>query len=291
MYTEYVELQVEILNSAGAATSARTLYADIRNSLGELVKTISLNDVTEVTPGVYTYTLDIRDTSLYVGTSITVLWCTKDEGLVPAQAFVRYKILSPEPFGNNVRLLTWSPSHRKRGYYGFRIYRQLPPDGPLEEIGNSTFPFWFDDSEYPSIDAKQRVRYVIRELIWTFDQEGIVETGNPVNLNVIDTNHKYCTITGQISDLMGAHASDSLSFFVHESDAPQRIGAAYLTRRNEVTVPINERGYFGIPLIQGSYVTVELSDAGIYGKFVVPRTEASPFKNLCFTDLDTHRAQ
>ena len=291
MFTESLLLQVQILNNAGVAASASILYGVVRNSEGTVVRTLTLDDVTEVARGLYEYTLDVSDTEIFVGNEVTVFWCTRSEELTPEKAFNRYPIYSPNSYTSTTRLITWCPSYRTKGLYGYTVQRKMPGESSYTEVAKTIYPYWFDDTEYESVEQRKRSLWNVYSLIWMHTRSEPGRGTQMGDITCIETDHKYCEIFGSVRDLIGGHASDTLNFFVHEHDAPQLIGSSYMTRRNEVTAPINSAGLFKIPLIQGALVTVELSDAGIIGKFVVPRVANCPFKEIDFTPIDTHRAQ
>lgn len=301
MHIESVNIEVQILDSAGVPTSAPLLYGVVRNNNGKIVDNLSLEDLTEVTTGVYQLlAYDVTDTQRFPGTEFTIFWCTQSIATSPETALQAYVIFGEHPTGFQTRLITWCPTYREEHLYGYEIFRSLPWPSErgavemtgLESIGRSLYPYFFDQSDYVSSAEYHRTTFEVRELIWRADVPEEPGYGSQTSrVEIIESPYNYCKINGHVSNVSGDTSAHMLSFMVHEQDAPQKFGFSYLQRRNEVSVPINEQGYFSVPLLQGSLVTVELSDIGLMAKFVVPRQTTVAFSCLDFHPIDTHRAQ
>ncbi len=149
MFTETIDITVQVLDSAGAPASAPLLFGIIRNSLGDIVQTLDLDDLEEVAVGSYQLlSYDVSDHVKFPGTELTIFWCTQSCDYTPAEALQTYRIYSPRAFAYAHRLLRWCPSFRKEGLYGYEVFRSLPSATP--EPFNGTL---YDDNLLLNLDV------------------------------------------------------------------------------------------------------------------------------------------
>lgn len=294
MHITTVDISITTLDSAGAAASAPLLYGVIRNSRGEIVQVLTLDDVTETARGVYEISsFDISDSTKYPGTEFTIFWCTKSSDVSPQTALQRYAIYADHPSGVTTRLITWMPTYRKSLLYGYRIARKLASETEFTTLGYSVYPYFFDRTSYSAPAEFHAASFLINELIWSSTDEAEPILGNECGqVNFIETRHDYCEVYGEIYDVIGGSVADNITFYVHEDDAPHRYSdTSLLARRNGYVAPVNYRGEFSAPLLRGALVTAEIADAGINARFVVPDQPHALLKDLTLYPFDTHRAQ
>jgi len=291
MYITSVDTSIQFLDANGAATSVNALSGVVRNSIGEVVQTLVLNDMAEDSVGLYTKTLDVSDSNVFPGTSLTIVWSTTDPNGTPEVARQTYAIFAEHPSYVRSRYLIWEPSPLNSALYGYQVERQLPNEAEYTVIGNTTSNYFFDETEFDVPATFHRAKYRISEL--RFGNDSVpTATITGITFKRVESPHQHCRLYGRITDVQGSGYPAMISFFVHEVDTPQEIGGSHLMRRNEVNVYPNARGEFSIPLVQGALVTAEASDICVNARFVVPREYSYNFKDLEFYPLaTTYRAQ
>ena len=294
MHITTVDISITTLDSAGAAASAPLLYGVIRNSRGEIVQVLTLDDVTETSLGVYELSgFDVSDSTKFPGTEMTIFWCTKSDSVSPQTALQRYTLYADHPSGVTTRLLTWMPSYRKRKLYGYRVSRKLASETEYTTLANTVYPYYFDRTSYATPAAFHAASFRVEELIWNTSDDELPILGAQVDqFKTIETRHDYCEVYGEIYDVIGGSVADNIIFYVHEDDAPQNYSdTSMLARRNGYAAPVNYRGEFSAPLLRGALVTAEIADAGLNARFVVPDQPHALLKDLTLYPFDTHRAQ
>lgn len=287
-----LDVQIRTLNSDGTPTSATSLVGIVKNSLGEEVHRFDFNNLTETAHGVYAHAdFDVTDPQKYPGANLSIFWYTCDAGVSPENTFQYYDFYPNTPNRSKQVLLTWAPALGR--LFGYQIERQRPSEDDYVIVGYATSPYYIDHSVYASDNEVFASRWRVRSMVWgSFDDDTPILSKDMDAIKVYQTEHDYCVLSGMVSDLIGRPSDiTSIYFYVHESDAPMIKGSTLFMRRNELAVPLNSQGYFSVPLIQGLYVTVEIPDTGVAGKFLVPKQKHAQFNTLELTPLERYRGQ
>lgn len=293
MYTSTIAVSIRTINSLGVPTSAPELYGVVHNIRGEQVDVLTFERLTETAPGVYSLDdYSVADTNKFPGTELTIFWCTRSSTVSPEVSLQRYPIFAKHPSGFTNRLLTWHPSYRRNNLYGYRIYRRLRDEEAATVFANTVYPYFFDRSVYDTPTDFHLAQFTVSELVWGATQfdEPIEGVGSYI-IRKTETRREFCEIYGEVVDVMGGSSAESVNFFVHEKDAPQVNGTAFLSRRDSVTAPVNYRGEFSIPLIQGTLVTADIPEAGIQRRFVVPNKARAALKDIPHYPVEINRAE
>ena len=290
MFTTSIDIQIRTLDSTGAPVSVSSIEGIVRNSEGARVATLTLEDLMETSRGVYeAQGYDVSDSQRFPGTELTVFWCVPEAGASPEEAFQRYSIFSPVALSGSTRLLTWCPTQAPN-VYGYELFRSLD-DGDFVPYAKSVFPYFFDRGQYADQKEWELAKFKAEPMIWKSSADTPEGNGVGYEVNRVVNDKSYCEVFGEIVDLIGSGAAESIYFYVHEKDAPQESGRSFLMRRNEISVSPTSRGQFSVPLICGTLVTAEIPSAGIIRRFIVPNTPRVNLKDLEFYPLETHRAQ
>ncbi len=290
MFTTTIDIQIRTLDSLGTPVSVPAIEGIIRNYEGERVATLTLEDLTETSTGVYAADgYDVSDSQKFPGTELTIFWCVLEEGISPEVAFQRYSIFSPVNVSGSTRILTWCARQDPK-VYGYEIFRTIQGEGPTS-YAKTVFPYFFDRGTYTNQKEWELARFSAQPMVWTPAADTPKSNGVTYEVTRIVNDKTYCEIFGEVLDVSGSGVAESIYFYVHEKDAPQNSGRSFFMRRNEISASPNYRGQFSVPLICGSLVTAEIPSAGIIRRFVVPNTPRVNFKDLDFYPLDTHRAQ
>lgn len=296
MYITSVDISIQFLDSDGnpASLGHHNLSGVVRNSLGDVVQTLTMDDMTESQTGLYVLNgYDVSDSNVFPGTSLTIFWSTHDHHVQPEVSRQTYALFAEHPSYVRSRYLIWEPSPLKSSFYGYKVSRKLPGETEYTVVGNTTFPYFFEETEFDVPNTFHAAKYKITELNFgSLNQDVPSEGITGISFKRVESPHQHCRLYGRITDVQGSGYPAMISFFVHEVDTPQEIGGSHLMRRNEVNVYPNARGEFSIPLVQGALVTAEASDICVNARFVVPREYSFNFKDLEFYPLDTtYRAQ
>lgn len=290
MFTTTIDIQIRTLDSLGTPVSVPSIEGIIRNYEGERVATLTLDDLSESSTGVYEAVgYDVSDSQKFPGTELTIFWCVLEAGISPEVAFQRYSLFSPVNISGTTRILTWCPRQASE-VYGYEIFRTLQGEQPTS-YAKTVFPYFFDRGTYLDQKAWELAKFEAQPMVWTTESDTPEGNGVVYEVERVVNDKTYCEIFGEVLEVSGAGVVESIYFYVHEKDAPQGSGRSFLMRRNEVSVSPNARGQFSVPLICGSLVTAEIPSAGIIRRFIVPDTPRVNFKDLDFYPLDTHRAQ
>lgn len=290
MFTTSIDIQIRTLDSTGAPVSVSSIEGIVRNSEGNRVATLTLEDLPETSRGVYgVQGYDVSDSQKFPGTELTVFWCVPEAGASPEEAFQRYSIFSPVNVSGTTRMLTWCPTQAPN-VYGYELFRKLD-GGERVSYAKTVYPYFFDRGIYLDQKEWELAKFQAEPMIWTTEVDTPEGNGVVSEVNRVVNDKQYCEIFGEVLDVVGAGVVESIYFYVHETDAPQNSGRSFLMRRNEISVTPNARGQFSAPLICGSLVTAEIPGAGVTRRFIVPNTPRVNFKDLEFYPLDTHRAQ
>jgi len=293
MYTSTIDITIRTINSLGEPTSAPALYGIVHNIRGEQVDVLTLERLIESAPGVYNLDdYSVSDTNTFPGTELTIFWCTQSTTVSPETALQRYALFAKHPSGVVNRLLTWYPSYRRNNLYGYRIYRQLRGEETPTVLGQTIYPYFFDRSVYTTPTEFHLARFTVYELAWlATPTDEPIEGGAILMLRKTETRHSFCEVYGEVVDVMGGSSAESVNFFVHEKDAPQTVKTSFMARRDAVTAPVNCRGEFSIPLIQGALVTADMPEAGVQRRFVVPNKARVALKDITHYPVEINRAE
>jgi len=290
MFTTTINIQIRTLDSSGSPVSVSLIEGIVRNYEGTHVATLTLEDLSEISQGVYTAVdYDVSDGQMFPGRELTVFWCVPEAGASPETAYQRYDLFSSVGFSGSTRLLTWCPTQAPN-VRGYEIFRSVA-GAPAEPYGKSMFPYFFDRGVYATQRDWELSVFTAQPMTWTSVSDTPVANGADYEVTTTVNDKTYCDVFGEVLDVAGAGVIESIYFFVHEKDAPQTAGRSMLMRRNEVSVSPTAGGQFAVPLICGSLVTAEIPGAGIIRRFIVPNKPRVNFKDLEFYPLDTHRAQ
>ena len=108
MYITSVDISIQFLDANGSPVSVGNegLTGVVRNSLGDVVQTLTLNDLLETSTdgngdpifGLYTLPgYDVSDSNVFPGTSLTIFWSTTDPNSGPEVARQTYALFAEHP--------------------------------------------------------------------------------------------------------------------------------------------------------------------------------------------------
>ena len=288
-----VDLTVNTINSKGQYQSSYGLCGRVRNGLGKLVDSLTLDHLTETARGRYQLLgYDISDPVKFPGSRISVFWSTIDVDLSPETPLVEYNHMPTHPTGYKHRMFTWRPSSDKH-LYGYQIERKLASEVEYSIVGFAEFPYYFDPATYTSVNQARGAIFRATELRWQTDTEDGPITGEQcANICLSELREDVCILGGFINNVMGSNAKvESLHFYVHHKDGPMFLDGSAYVKDNEITAQVNNYGAFSIPLVRGLLVAVDAPDVGLRGKFVVPDQPDACLADLEIIQFDLHRAQ
>lgn len=288
-----IDINIKAVNKFGAGVSVAALCGEVINDLGKVVDTITLNELTELTHGVYqlrNYRID--DVSKFPGSTFSIFWSVCEDNVSPSEVFQYYNIQSDHATGYKHRMFTWAPSGNK-SLSGYLIQRKKPGEDAYTDIGLASYPYWFDREVYDSISEARASVFQVMEQLWLVGKPEGPQGGQIMpNVCLTELQSDVCQLGGSVLDVVGRNAKvDSIYFFVHHKDAPMLLGANLYVKDNEYAVPVNPQGFFSAPLVQGLLMTIHIPAAGLAAKFVVPSQAHACLSDLELMPIELHRAQ
>lgn len=294
----FVDLQVQYKDAVtGDPVAVGNISGVVRNALGTEIESIIPIAFDDPTEGLLYQTLDydLRDSSKFPGTFITVEWQADRLGvfLPTFDKIYRFRPVAEEAF--NQTAMYWLAFDDPNTLF-YEIERHRTTDAGIEEeIIGQTFAVSFIDTtvytnEFEARTWQYRMYPALRTNTLNDDGTDYIISGSPQTAYaVFRTAKSFCNLSGHAVNLIGQPADtdvsetkleqDSISFRVYYKDRHQVVGDAIILPET-IYVKLSAAGRFEINLIQGTVVELHIPYSNYRGRFAVPNQAQATLEDL-----------